>query len=117
MKLKFLLLAIIAPTLSLAAYDRASVKETVKANKAQMRPCYKDALAKDPNLQGTVTVAWEIGDGGGVKSAQVEQGAGTTIKDEQVQKCVVETLKTWTFAAPPKGENVKISFPFDFKKL
>lgn len=91
--------------------DKEAVRRVIRANIAQVRACYEEELNKDLSLYGKVVVSWEILAKGRVGRAFVKS---STLKNSNVEKCIVRRLKTWRFPIPPKGATARIAYPFVF---
>jgi hypothetical protein len=80
------------------------------------RQCYDVASTKNPALAGTIELKFRIlGDpsiGGVVSEATL--GEGTTIDDPEMQTCMRESMMSITFAAPPHGGEVSVTYPIVF---
>lgn len=72
--------------------------------------CYSIGLADDPNLNGRVVVRFTVGTDGKVSSARVES---STIHDDNVEQCVLSTVRSWTFAAGSRSQT--FDYPFIFE--
>jgi TonB family protein len=92
-------------------YDRDLVLKVVKRHQNEIRFCYESELNKAPNLSGKVTVAWTIGATGAVETAQIAESG---LANEQVESCIVQRVKRWTFPQPEGGQEVAITFPWVF---
>lgn len=98
------------PTLG-PGYDRALVLKVVRRHQSEIRYCYESELSKDPSLGGKVTVAWTIGATGRVEFAEVaESGLGNA----NVESCIVQRIRRWSFPEPNGGQEVAITFPWVF---
>lgn len=91
--------------------DKEAVRRVIIANKAQIRACYEEELNKNFGLYGKVTVTWDIQAQGRVGKAFVKS---STLKNSNVEKCIVRRLKTWRFPEPPSGATARVSYPFVF---
>lgn len=93
--------------------DLDLVAEVIKKNLGQIRFCYEQGLQSEPSLSGKVTVEFVIGGSGQVKSAGVKNSSlGSQIVDD----CIVSRLRSWRFALPEGGADVKVVYPFSFKR-
>lgn len=93
-------------------YDRDLVLKVVSRHQNEIRFCYESELPKAPDLSGKVTVAWVIGASGAVETAQIaESGLGNT----NVESCIVQKVRRWTFPEPAGGQLVEITFPWVFQ--
>jgi hypothetical protein len=85
------------------------IRRVVMAHQGALRACYEIEAEKDPNLRGGVTVAWTIDPGGAVTSANL---AGTTIRNQRVEGCVLRQVRTWRF--PASEGTSQATYPFSF---
>jgi Ca-activated chloride channel family protein len=84
--------------------DEEVIRRVVRRHINEIRFCYTQALASDPDLSGTIVVEFVIDPAGEVISASV---ASTTLDDADVPKCIVEAFERWTFPAPEDGGKVE----------
>lgn len=97
---------------SLPALDSSVVKDVIVSHMASIKYCYDSQLKKDPDLAGKVVVKFTVGPKGAVTKADVKE---TTLKNKDVETCMVGEVKSWIFPEPRRGESVDIAFPFVFK--
>lgn len=93
--------------------DLDMVSEVIRRNMGQIRFCYEQGLQMDPSLAGRVGVKFTIGANGQVKIADVEN---TTLNSKQIEDCILLRLRSWKFPLPDGGVDVKVSYPFSFKR-
>lgn len=86
------------------------VKRIVRAHRKETEACYATALKKNPELGGTLTVAFVIAKTGKVGKTEIVG----EFPDPALGKCVTKALAKWTFPKPGDGEPVDVSFPFAF---
>ena len=91
------------------ALDKDIIRRIVRAHINEVRYCYNQGLARDPNLKGRVAVQFTIGPSGKVPVAVVAQ---TSLKDKNVANCVAKAVKRWKFPKPPGGGNAVVTYPF-----
>ena len=89
------------------------VSEVIRRNMGQIRFCYEQGLQLDPALAGRVGIKFTIGGDGMVKVAGIEN---TTLNSQQIEQCMLLRLKSWKFPLPNNGVDVKVSYPFSFKR-
>ena len=82
-----------------------------------LRSCYEGALKRRPDLAGKLVLSFTIvGDhdvGGVIEDADVEDDS--TLKDDDMETCVKESLMTLTFDKPPSGGGyVTVRYPVAF---
>jgi len=85
-------------------------EETVQGNMDDVLDCYTQAAAENPELAGKVIVAFTIAADGSVESAAIDEGS--TLNDETMNSCLDEKFRAWSFAKPPSGESMTLTFPF-----
>jgi MYXO-CTERM domain-containing protein len=76
------------------------IQRIVRQNLGRLRLCYEDALRKNPNLQGDLSIRFVIGREG---SVSVAQGAGGTIQDPGMMECVARAYRGLSFPSPEGG--------------
>ena len=93
------------------ALSKAEVYGVVKVHLMNVKACYERARAKNPTLNGTVVLAWNVEPDGRVSGARV---VDTTMNSIEVESCLVGEIAHWTF---PKssGKTPVAKFPFVFK--
>jgi hypothetical protein len=91
------------------ALDKDIIRRIVRAHINEVRYCYNQALARDPNAKGRVAVQFTIGGTGKVPSAVVQE---TTMKDAGVGNCIAQAVRRWTFPKPEGGGSVIVTYPF-----
>lgn len=87
--------------------DKDVVRRIVRAHINEVRHCYNQGLAKNPDLAGRVAVQFTIATTGRVSEAEI---ASSTLDDEDVGSCIVEAVKRWKFPKP--DDDVAVTYPF-----
>jgi pSer/pThr/pTyr-binding forkhead associated (FHA) protein len=91
--------------------DRDAVAEAILAHRDEFAYCYeKEINAENPNLSGVIISQFEIGSSGKVTQAGV---SSSSMKNANVEGCVVKVLKRIQFPTPVGGA-VEVRFPFKF---
>lgn len=85
------------------------IQRVVRQNFGRFRLCYESGLQKNPNLQGTVKIAFVIGHDGTVGSVT----GGGDLPDANVTSCVSKGFNGLTFPAPQSG-TVSVTYPIVF---
>ena len=88
--------------------DKEVIRRVIRSHINEVRHCYNQALAKDPNAKGRIAVQFMIGPTGHVRSAIVQE---STMKDAAVGTCVSAAVKRWIFPKPT-GSSVLVTYPF-----
>lgn len=86
------------------------IQSVVTAHVADIQACYLDALSKNKDLAGKITMSWMVKDGA-IKSAEVVRDA-STINDPVMETCLITKSNTWQF--PNLANEVRIEYPFEF---
>lgn len=92
-----------------------AIAKVVRDNRQPFRDCYERSAAKDPNLQGTLTLHFVLDPEGRVKLAELNEPR-STIKDANVVNCAIGVLKTLHFPPSSRGMESVANYPFDFKR-
>lgn len=96
------------------ALDPAVIKEVIMARMAGVKYCYNQELKKDPGLAGKVVMKFLILPKGSVTKVEVKE---STLKNKEVEGCMVKEIEGWQFPEPRRGETVPVAFPFVFKGM
>jgi len=88
--------------------DKDIIRRIVRAHINEVRYCYNQALANDPNAKGRVSVQFTIDVTGKITAATVTE---STLADAAVGLCIAKAVKGWTFPKPVGGV-VNVTYPF-----
>jgi hypothetical protein len=103
--------------LSQMPFTPDSITQVVRAHQPQIQDCYEKTLAaRNEKLQGRLMSHFVIGPAGTVTSAQVMK-QGTTLKDKDLQACVVGVLRQLRFPKPPDGKDHPVEYPFNLQPI
>jgi len=91
--------------------DAGSVKKELNTRATAFKMCYEKALNVNAKLSGKLSIKFTISESGRVTKATI---ITDEIKDPSVTSCVLEKVKSITFAKP-QGGSVEFIFPFVFK--
>jgi hypothetical protein len=86
------------------------IQRIVRQNYGRFRMCYEQGLAKNPNLEGRVTVRFVIGRDGSVSNVS---NGGSDIPDAGVVGCVIRNYYGLSFPQP-EGGIVTVVYPIMF---
>lgn len=89
--------------------DKDLIRRIVRAHINEVRHCYNQGLAKDPNLKGRVSVQFTISGTGKVTTSVV---AESDIKDPAVSTCIAQAVRRWSFPKPASGGAALVTYPF-----
>jgi hypothetical protein len=87
------------------------INRVVKARAGIFKACYQTELNRQPGIGGKLTVAFQIGGDGIVRSAKV--GGGSTLRNASVESCVTSNIMRLKF--PAKGGLANVTYPFLFQ--
>lgn len=85
------------------------IRQVVRAGAHDVRACYDKALSSAPALRGTATLRWVIAADGGVSSCETKS---SDLHSAELEGCMCQAVKTWTFAKPRGGGVVVVNYPF-----
>lgn len=92
--------------------DREKIRAVLLSHMHEVRKCYETQLTVDPKLAGKIVLRWEIEGAGHVANASVDPKS--TIQNKELNRCLLERLRTWDFPPAPTGKTVEISYPYFF---
>ena len=88
--------------------DKRVIRRIMRQHMAEIMPCYETALAKAPELRGTVSLMFFINPDGKLSSSTA---VGV---DPSVASCIADHLKAFAFPTPRGGGGVLVNFPITF---
>jgi hypothetical protein len=91
--------------------DPTSV-ETVTAGRYQLKLCYEMALRRNKSAGGAMEWRWTIGSDGRASDLNLIR---SSIRDDELVKCVREKIASWRFPRP-EGGTVEVRYPFEFSR-
>lgn len=109
----------IAVTLVGASLATGVIDEIVRKNQPAVQACYDEGLDRNPTLAGKIVVLFTVENDGTVSDAVAKKG--TTLKDETVVTCVVDSFRTLVFPSRADACDaskqdcwVKVTYPLTF---
>lgn len=87
------------------------IERVVAQHAAEIRWCYKQALAAQPGLVGKVETQWTVAPNGRVKGARITH---SSLGNAEAETCITRKVGRWSFPAPSGGE-VVVNYPFSFE--
>jgi hypothetical protein len=91
---------------------REVIERSVRAHYSRVRRCYEAGLARNPTLEGRVEIQFVIGEDGMV--SMTKSTAATTLRDDEVVKCVQMEFHYIGFPKPTGG-SVAVVYPVDLE--
>lgn len=89
--------------------DKELIRRVVRAHLNEVRGCYDQGLARNPNLRGRVEIQFAIGPTGAVSSSAVSE---SSVADDNVGRCIAKAVKRWRFPTNAIGGTAMVSYPF-----
>jgi len=89
--------------------DKEIIRRVIRSHIQEVKFCYESELVRRPDLYGRVTVQFTITPQGSVASSAIES---STLHDSQVEKCIAQSVRRWTFPKPEDGGVVLVTYPF-----
>jgi outer membrane biosynthesis protein TonB len=96
-----------------AEIDQSKLGSFVKARFGLIKACYENALKRNPNLKGKITIRFTILETGGL--ADIEASVNT-IGSADVASCIMATMRSWRTPFKPSGP-VTVEYPFVFTSV
>lgn len=94
------------------ALDSGLIREVVRRNRQQLRYCQERQLARLHGAVGQVVVSLEMSPKGAVTAAKV---ASSNTQNAELDGCIVERFRTWTFPKFKAAAPAKVDFPFELR--
>jgi hypothetical protein len=88
----------------------AQIQRVVMSRYGAFRACYESAAAREPGLQGGITVSWMVTPGGTVSGARI---ASSSLNNARVEGCILRQFARLHF--PTADKPTGASYPFLFK--
>jgi outer membrane biosynthesis protein TonB len=96
----------------MGAIDREAIAQAIYAHRDEFRLCYEHEInAENPHISGILGTSFVIGSSGHVTRAGIES---SSLHNPQVERCVLQVLRTIAFPLPQGGGVVEVRFPFKF---
>jgi outer membrane biosynthesis protein TonB len=90
------------------ALSKDTIRQVVHLHASEVRECYQAERKIKPGIGGRVIASFLIDVTGAVSHAQILQ---TTLKNSNVENCMINRMTRWHFPRPDHGE-VKVTYPF-----
>jgi len=85
------------------------IRRIVHRHINEVKFCYEKQLSQRPDLSGRVAIKFIISGTGAVQMAAV---ASSTLGNAQVENCIAQAVRRWTFPQPEGGGIVIVTYPF-----
>jgi TonB family protein len=92
------------------AWIREMIRKRVRDRLPELEGIYADAIRRNPDLRGKLSVRFRIDPSGKVQSAEPADGSFT---DAAFVSAVLDKVRRWTFE-PTAGRTVEVLYPFVF---
>lgn len=94
--------------------SRDVIRRYIRRHLNQIRYCYEQQLAREPDLAGRVAVRFIIGPDGRVTVAAV---ANSTLASPAAEQCIAHAVQRISFPAIDGGGVVVVTYPFSFRPV
>lgn len=91
------------------ALSKEVVRRIVHRHINEVKFCYSQGLASNPDLSGRVAIKFVISGTGAVQMSAV---ASSTLSDPSVENCIAQAVRRWTFPQPKGGGIVTVTYPY-----
>lgn len=93
------------------AWGKNEIRAVIRANQKGFKACYESKLKKLPKLRGRIVVFFEIKPNGTTQKAAIRS---TTMKNADVENCIIHIFTKMKFPSPPGGGIVRVNYPLTF---
>ena len=98
----------------MGSIDKGAIEAAIMAHKDEFRLCYEREInAENPNVSGQIRTSFTIGASGRVTESGIVE---STIRNANVERCVLGVLKRIQFPIPQGAGAVQVTYPFRFDK-
>lgn len=91
--------------------SRENIRAVLRKAMPEIKTCYEKELSAQPKLEGKLVVSFTVGDLGKVIDTKIKR---STLKNENIHKCIAATISGLTFPEPPTGNTVVVDYPLIF---
>lgn len=91
--------------------DKEIIRRIIRSHMNEVKYCYEQQLTTHADLAGRISVQFAISPTGQVLTSVMQS---TTMSNVQVESCVVNAVKRWSFPKPEGGGLVMVMYPFSF---
>lgn len=99
------------PKTTFATPSQKDIEKIIDARSDEMKKCYEEGVALDPNLAGKVIVRFNLQHTGKIRDIGIHE---TTLKNPMVESCLQYQITKIKFPAFSKG-SLDILHPFIFR--
>src|SRR6266545_4209816 len=93
--------------------DQGKLGAFVRARMGLIKACYENALKRNPNLKGKISIRFTILETGGLAEISA---AVNSVGSPEVAACIVNTMRSWRTQFRPSGP-VTVEYPFVFQPV
>ena len=74
------------------SHEDSAISRVIVANNQTIQECYKQALSRNPNLKGKITIRFCVSSSGYVKEVKIIK---STLHDEIFESCIISKVMDW----------------------
>jgi len=92
--------------------EQKQVEGVINSHMPEVRRCYEDGLLEKSDLAGVLNTDIIIAPAGNVADTKV---VDNSVKAPKVEKCILDSVKKWTFPKHSGPQNMVVTYPFVLK--
>ena len=93
----------------ITSIDKTPIRKVIDEHLTEIDSCYESEADDDSSPEAKIVVLFTISTKGDVSDAEIES---STASDYNIEACIVEHVKKWTFPPPVNGVAVPVRYPF-----
>jgi outer membrane biosynthesis protein TonB len=93
--------------------DQGKLGAFVRARMGLIKACYENALKRNPQLKGKISIRFTILETGGLSDVSTAQNS---LGSAEVAACIMNTMRSWRTQFRPSGP-VTVEYPFVFQPV
>lgn len=92
--------------------DADGIQKTIESHKDELKECYQTRVPQSDTTEKKITLLLTLDAKGRVSRSRIQNPHP---QNKELEDCMIERSKTWTFDTLPRGTTREIRYPFDFK--
>ena len=103
---------VLVPQQGSAPDGAADIESFVQPKLADFNSCYEAERQRNPKAAGKVLFAFTVLRNGHTSEVRL---LASTIESPLLEGCLVGKMEAWQFPPNPKGQDIKVRYPFSFQ--
>ena len=96
----------------LPVLTQEGVRRIIASHNEEITACFEKGLLRDPDFSGRVRVRTVVSGDGAVANADILE---STVDAADVESCILESVRSWTFPEPADGRVKILTTPFEYQ--